>query len=289
MRKNKQSMRSLTAFLVTWAFFVLTVTGFILYIVPQGRVAYWVHWSLLGLEKDQWGWVHMMFGGVFIITGFLHLYFNWKPFKKYFADRVKGRFQIKQEIIVATILTIFIFAVSAANVAPASWFIDLNGWIKDSWITSPELEPPYGHAEEASLAGISRKMNFDLTQAVTGLKSKGMQFDGKKDTLDSIALKNNTTPMAIYEIIREYKREEPNAELASLSPAEIEEKFSGTGLGRKSIAEICDENGIELQSGLDALSQAGIDASADLTAREVAEQHHLTPIDLVTILFSGEK
>ena len=38
MRKNKQSARSLTAFLVTWAFVVLTVTGIVLYVVPQGRI-----------------------------------------------------------------------------------------------------------------------------------------------------------------------------------------------------------------------------------------------------------
>ena len=40
MIKNKQSLRSPIAFSVTWAFVVLTVTGIVLYIVPQGRIAY---------------------------------------------------------------------------------------------------------------------------------------------------------------------------------------------------------------------------------------------------------
>jgi hypothetical protein len=69
MRKNKHSIRSLTAFIVTWAFIVLMVTGLVLYVVPHGRVAYWVHWSLVGLEKDQWAWVHMIFGGIVIVAG----------------------------------------------------------------------------------------------------------------------------------------------------------------------------------------------------------------------------
>ena len=60
MIKNKQSTRSLIAFLVTWAFLVLMVSGIVLYLVPQGRVAYWVHWSLAGLDKEQWAAVHMM-------------------------------------------------------------------------------------------------------------------------------------------------------------------------------------------------------------------------------------
>ena len=70
MRKNKQSARSLTAFLVTGSFLVLTVTGIVLYVVPQGRVAYWVHWSLAGMEKDQWAWAHMIFGALFIVTSY---------------------------------------------------------------------------------------------------------------------------------------------------------------------------------------------------------------------------
>ncbi len=55
MIKNKHSSRSLIAFMVTWSFAVLTVTGIVLYIVPQGRIAYWTLWSFLGLSKDQWG------------------------------------------------------------------------------------------------------------------------------------------------------------------------------------------------------------------------------------------
>ncbi len=59
MIKNKQSTRSFVAFLVTWSFVVLTVTGLVLYIVPQGRVAYWIHRSMLGLGKESWGDVHI--------------------------------------------------------------------------------------------------------------------------------------------------------------------------------------------------------------------------------------
>ncbi|WP_029131881.1 DUF4405 domain-containing protein [Sedimenticola selenatireducens] len=105
MIKNKQSLRSLIAFLVTWAFVVLTVTGIILYIIPHGRIAYWTHWSLAGLGKEQWGWVHMMFGGIFIVTGALHLYYNWKPFKKYLAERVRGKLNLSHELVASLLLT----------------------------------------------------------------------------------------------------------------------------------------------------------------------------------------
>ena len=284
MRKNKQSARSLTAFIVTWSFIVLTVTGIILYIVPQGRVAYWVHWSLAGMEKEQWSWVHMMFGGVFIVAGFLHLYFNWKPFKKFLADRVSGHIIPKQEVFIATIITVVIFVISALNVPPASWVIDANKWIKSTWVTSPELEPPFGHAEEASLAGLSRKMNFDLDKVLQELAQQNIEFTGKRDTLEKIARRNNTTPMALYGLINRHRLPEPEVVVSSLTPEEIEARYSGTGLGRKSIAELCETVGIDLQQSLAKLSRAGIDATAGDKTRDVADEHDRSPIELLTIM-----
>lgn len=53
----------------------------------------------------------MMFGGMFIVTGVLHLYFNWKPFKKYLAARVQGHLALKREALIATAITIALFVV----------------------------------------------------------------------------------------------------------------------------------------------------------------------------------
>lgn len=283
MHKNKQSTRSLVAFLVTWSFLVLTVTGIVLYIVPHGRVAYWVHWSLAGMEKEQWGWVHMMFGGVFIITGILHLYYNWKPFKKYFAVRIKGHLEFKQEIVVATALTILIFFLSVLNIPPASWVIDLNSWIKGTWVTSPDLEPPFGHAEEVSLAGISRRMNIDLKKAMNELEINGIHIESQRDSLEKIARSNNTTPMAVYGLIKKFENPSPTSKNLT-TPEEIEAQYSGTGLGRKSLTEICHTVDIDIDMALKRLSKAGIQATGGDNVRELAEKYNRSPIDLLKIM-----
>ena len=97
MSKNPFNFRSFTAFIVTWAFLVATVTGVVLYIVPQGRIANWVDWQLLGLLKEDWGNIHLVFGAIFIAGGALHLYFNWKPFTNYLAERISGHLHPKKE------------------------------------------------------------------------------------------------------------------------------------------------------------------------------------------------
>ncbi len=288
MQKNKQSTRSLIAFLVTWSFLVLTITGLVLYIVPQGRIAYWVHWSLLGLEKAQWGWVHIMFGGIFIATGILHLYFNWKPFKKYLAERVKGHLEIKRELVISLAITLAVIGLSIARLPPVSWVIDLNESIKDSWVTSPELEPPFGHAEEASLAGIARRMNLDLQAGMAELKRQGIRFDSKRDSLEKIARLNDTTPMAVYAVIRKFEQATESGSAALSSPEEIEAKYGGTGLGRKSLEEICSTVGLDLELALKRLQSAGIEAGAADSARALADQHDLSPIDLLKIMMLAD-
>jgi hypothetical protein len=285
MRTNKQSLRSLTAFVVTWAFLILTVTGLVLYVVPHGRVAYWVHWSLLGLSKDQWTWVHMMFGGLFVVSGIVHLYFNWKPFKQYLVDRVSGHLALKREAVLATLLTLAVFALSAADLPPASWVIDLNDRIKGSWVTAPELEPPFGHAEQVSLAGIARRMDLDLEAGLAALRANDIAFNGPAATLEEIAKRNGITPMAVYSLLQAH----PAATAAAPKPttaAAIEARYAGTGLGRKTLAEVCEIAELESTECLARLSQAGVDAEPDDRLRALADTHQRTPTELLTILLA---
>jgi len=114
-----------------------------------------------------------MFGGVFIATGVLHLYYNWKPFKKYLAERAKGHIQVKQELVVSVALTGLIIGLSVLDLPPASWVFAWNAQIKRTWVSSPELEPPFGHAEESSLAGIAKRMDLELPPAMAALKAEG--------------------------------------------------------------------------------------------------------------------
>ncbi|UCE88880.1 MAG: DUF4405 domain-containing protein, partial [Pseudomonadota bacterium] len=205
MFQTKQSARSFVAFLVAWSFVILTITGLVLYIVPQGRIAYWVHWSLLGLPKEDWGHIHLIFGGLFIAAGILHLYYNWKPFKHFLASRVAGRLQMSRESVAAGLVAILVITSAILAVPPVSWVLDLNHTLKESWVTGPELEPPFGHAEELSLAGFGRRMNLDVKKSIDALRANGMEFS-PEDSLDSIARANGTTPMVIYGMIRGFER-----------------------------------------------------------------------------------
>lgn len=284
MLKNKQSSRSLIAFIVTWAFGILTITGLTLYVVPQGRVAFWTHWSMLGLSKEQWGDMHMMFGGIFIVSGIVHLYYNWKPFKRFLAERVKGRLHLKQEFFIAMGFTVVIVTMSVWHIPPVSWVFDLNEALKNSWVTRPELEPPFGHAEEVSLAGISRRMGLDLDKSVAALKSKGYHFDGPQDSLEKIAGANGTTPMAVYEVIRPYEIKSEPVPVTGLTVEEVENQYAGTGLGRKTLVEICIKIELAIATCAERLSAKGYHVGSEEKLKEAAERYEISPIDILKML-----
>ena len=284
MVKNKHVFRSLIAFLVTWSFVILTVTGIVLYIVPHGRVAYWTIWSLMGLEKDQWANIHMMFGGVFIVTGALHLYFNWKPFRKYLAEKVKGHLEFTREVYVSLAITGLILALSVLNLPPVSWVFDLNETVKTAWVTEPGLEPPFGHAEEVSLSGLARRMDIDLAKAMAELKAQGVEVADKRETIKQIALNNGITPMGVYAHIRRFEKQMPAGDISQLTPGEVEAKFAGKGLGRKTLAGVMAELKLDQKAGLARLTSKGIKGEGEEKLRKIADAHDITPLELLKML-----
>ncbi len=285
MISSKQGARSLTAFIVTWSFLVLTITGIVLYVVPQGRVAYWVDWSLLGLQKTHWANVHMMFGGVFIAMGVLHLYFNWKPFKKYLAARVSGHLEVTRELVASVVISLLIIAGSIADVPPVSWVFDLNETVKSAWVTSPEYEPPFGHAEEVSLRTLAKRTDLDLPAAVQTLRAQNIKFRDASDSIKSIAAANDMNPMQVYALISDLKK--PSSETVAgdaMTAEEVEERFAGTGLGSKSLTDLCLSLNVELDLAQTRLTRSGVVAQPEERLRPIADRHGASPIDLLKVI-----
>ncbi len=279
-RDNKKiNQRSLTAFIVTWAFAVAIVTGTVLYVVPQGRIAYWVDWQLLALDKSQWGNIHIVFGAIFVASGIWHLTLNWKPFAKYLADRAAGHVHVRKEVVVSTVFSVLVIAGAIADVPPISWVFDLNETVKSAWVASPEYEPPYGHAEESSLASLARRTDIDLDMAVAELRGKGIKFDGPRDSLKKIATLNDTNALNIFMLIKKFEQTPPT--LVDFTAEAVEAQFEGTGVGRKVLSDICGLTGIDQEMVLKRLSKNGIEPHDGETMRQIGDRYELAPIEVL--------
>jgi hypothetical protein len=283
-KPSKIQGRKLTSLITLTTFLVMAVTGLILFFVPEGRIAYWVHWKFLGLSKESWGNIHLVCGIVFIVTGAFHIYFNWKPLINYLSDKFSGRLTANRELMLSLAATVVIIIGAIVLFPPFDYVVGFSGYLKSGWVKDRDYEPPFGHAEETSLKIFARKMDIDLPAAVSELKDKGILFDTDEETLEEIAVRNGMTPMDIYVVIKKFEENMAPAAGVAFTPDMVDEQFTGTGLGRKQLPWLLED--LEIDPGLaeEKLAAQGIEIKEDETMKAAGTRYGIDPIDILKII-----
>jgi hypothetical protein len=257
------------------AFVGMLVTSIILYIVPQGRVAYWADWKLWGLTKTDWGNIHINLGLLFFIALFLHIYYNWKPLINYLKDKKKTIKVFTKEFNASLVIMVAFVIGTYLMVPPFSWVMVLNDHFKDSGAVKYG-EPPYGHAELSSLKTFAKKMNLDLAQSMKLLNEAGYPVNDSATTLQAIGKQYDVPPQLIFDTIKPasvvFGRESAGKITLPESPP--------PGTGNLTLADFCVQYNLSSKKVIRELKGRGISASADLTLKEIASQNQTSPIDL---------
>lgn len=267
------NIRKVTSMTMLISFVLLVLTSIILYIVPQGRVAYWADWHLWGLTKTHWGNLHINLGFLFLLAGLLHICYNWKPLKAYMKNRARELKIFTPSFNVAMILTLVVGVGTYLEVPPMSTVINFGDSIKDA-AAEKYGEPPYGHAELSSLKLFSKKQNIDLEKAVQLLEGAGIQFKDSTETLASIASANELSPQEVYKII------ESAVEKSEMNGNVTFPDSPMPGFGNKTLAAICAEFNLMFPAIQRGLAQNGIKAEANMTIKEIATENDTAPMAL---------
>jgi len=271
------NIRKITSMTMFISFLLLVLTSVILYIVPQGRVAYWADWHLWGLTKGEWGNLHINLGFLFLFAGLLHMYYNWAPIKAYMKNKSRELKVFTPSFNVALLLTLIVGVGTYFEVPPMSTVLNLGESIKD---TAAEKygEPPYGHAELSSLKLFTKKQNLDLDVAMELLAKANMQVKDSQDTLETIASVNKISPQDVYAIIK---------------PAVVAKAIAGTlsfpdtpmsGFGNKTLAALCGEYGLMFQVIRRELKQKGVEVDIEMTIKEIAAANDKDPMAIFEVL-----
>lgn len=260
---------SLTALL---SFLVTVLTSFILYVAPQGRVAYWSDWSLWGLGKTQWGNLHINLGTLFLLALVLHIYYNWKPITAYLSKARKVVVWTR-EFAVALLVTVVVGLGTYFAVPPFSSFLNLSEHIKDT-AARTYGEPPYGHAELSTLAGLAQKTGTTPEKLLEGLKKAGYPAENASVTLLTLSRKYGVSPQRIY--------------TAAVPPAPV---APGTlpasppqGTGTLPLTDLCARHGLDAGAVLAHLAAKGITAKPDMTLKQIAEANQASPLDVYALI-----
>ncbi len=276
--------RGFITFLTLLSFVVMTVTGIVLYFAPQGRVAYWVDWRFWGIDKNDWGNIHTISCFLFIFVGIYHLILNWKALVNYVSHRAVRGFRLKKEFMVALAICLIVVLGSMYQAPGIKQVLDFGDYAKARWVKSKEYDPPIAHAEQLSLKNFARKMNIDLAPATAELGKNGIKVASPDDSLSKIAKDNQTSPVNLYIQIKKFETALQEGSKPSYTTEMVDERFAGKGMGKKKLAEICRELGLDLNLAKERLAKNKVTANDDQTLHDLAGKINVTPIDILKIL-----
>lgn len=212
MGKGKFNGRSFTSYIIAFSFVILMITGIVLYIMPEGRVAYWTGWKLFLIGKDGWQTIHTVSALLFAIFGFIHLLqYNWKPFWNSVVSKSKSGLNRTWELVLALSLVLVLTVGSAFYVPPFKSLMDMGGYFKELWPHNAD-KPPVPHAESLPLREYSQMMGVPYKEAVERLAGAGIEVENDKATLREIGRENGKSPSDIGKIIGGEKRTKENVE-----------------------------------------------------------------------------
>lgn len=193
--------RRFIALLTAFCFLVLLLTGLVLYVEPYGRVAYWIDWRFLGLDKDQWDGIHIVASFIFLISAALHVFYNWKPLTRYLSGRIRQGVRQWRELMLASGIIVLSVVGGGAHWYPFEWLLELNEAAKTAWEADPAQQPPFGHAEMVSLSSLCRQLGMDEDAAMARLRSAGLRMRSHDQTVTDLARSNGVSPRQVLEIM----------------------------------------------------------------------------------------
>jgi len=279
--EKKFDWKSFISFGLLFSFIIMSITGIVLYIAPPGRVAKWIIWTFVGLEKGEWEAVHTIFSYIFFILGIFHAFtINWKSLVFYFKKKKQAGLNKKKELIAMSIILLFSYFGTIYEIQPFKSVMDLGEYVKESWEEKGQ-EAPMSRTYAMSISELS-EMVVDLSpqEIIVKLKGNSINVINKKQNLADLGKENNISPYDIYKlIIKDSKVKKQTS--SSLK--------SGSGFGRKRIDDIAEILNVDVAILINRLKKAGIDAKSGDKIKNIAESSGKRPMGIVDILKNEQK
>lgn len=273
--------RGLTSLLTFGGFIIMAISGLVLYAVPQGRVAYWIDWRLLGLSKHQWGDIHILASILFLVAGIVHTYLNWGRLWSYLRDKAHGGVKLKRELALTVAAVVLVSVSGAAKLPPLSYLLSLNEAIKHAWVSEKDYEPPFGHAELLSLAVFCQKTDIPLAPALAELKRRKLKGVDPARSLEKIAKANGMSALDLYRLIKRFEKPRLPAKALVFTPQRVEATFAGTGIGNKSLVDLAKRAGQPPQKLGQRLKALGLKVDSSSNLKVLAKRNKMPPLELL--------
>jgi len=199
-KKNVFQGRRFISLVLFFSFVLLAFSGLALYLRPEGSIASWTDWSMLGINKKGWEGVHTLFCITFLLAAAVHLAFNWKHLLCYLSGGIyRNRGRIK-ELVAAAGLVITVLALAILRIPPASKVMQWRTAIKEGTVVI-KIQPPESNFSKRSLKEILPFLGVSIDQISKILKAEGIVVTSFDESLEKIARQNRMSPQNLYGLI----------------------------------------------------------------------------------------
>jgi hypothetical protein len=270
---------------LAFSFLLSLISGILLYFTPQGKIAHWTNWTILGLDKEMWAALHINSSLIFFVIFIFHLYFNWRVLVRYVKKRAEMAFNLKYEFVFASIISIFIVVATLFNIEPFKTVIKWNDDIKNYWASQAQAQPPIPHAEDMNVTDFCKNFNISYEFFEQKMNQKNRIFKNKNETIKDIAHRNKISPADIYRFLTPsmYNKQDWGTNQAQGQPG-VHLQIQGQGWGRKTLQDVCKTINIDMDKAINILSRNGIKASKNELVRNIATNYNLRPIDIINMM-----
>ncbi|KAA3659798.1 MAG: DUF4405 domain-containing protein [Calditrichaeota bacterium] len=273
-KQKKFNWRAFVSLYVTFSFLIMVISGIVLYLSPAGRIAKWTHVYILGLEKESWQAIHIIFTFLFVIAGGFHIWYNWRPFTSYLRTKIQQNISLRKEFFATSFVVLFLLVATLANIPPFSTVIEFGETLTDSWATE-QTEPPVPHAESMTFIELAATIDKPVEDLLANLHGSGISAK-KNEVVKDVASRNDITPLQVFE------------KMKTVKVTNASSPYAGRGLGRKNVRDVCSTLQLDLEKSITLLQENGIEANAEMTLKDIAGKYGKKPVDLMEIISPGK-
>ncbi len=275
------NMRKITSMTMVWSLIVLVFNSIVLYVVPEGRIANWADWRFWGLAKHDWSAQHTTVGFLFILAALLHIFYNWKAILSYLKDKARRVRVFTAASTIGLAVTVVFVVGTYLDVPPMSTIVEFSEQIKEG-AAQKYGDPPYGQAQSSSLNGFTSRLGLDLNRSMELLRAAGIEVTDDKEMVQDIAKRSGNTPQQIYDIIRSTDSSSTAVAGESHSEAGSDSGVNPpkSGMGKKTITQLCEEIGQDCDMIIEGLKKRGMTIDPDQKLKDLAEVNGTGPMQI---------
>ena len=217
----------------------------------------------------------MWFGLLMVLAALIHVYFNWRVLLSYFRHKLTKRFALRAEWVISLVLCGLVAGGTTAGIRP---FSDLGDWheaIKRSWDRS-HRPGPVAHAELLTLRELAGQTDgIDIDTMLSHLQERGIQIESADVELADLADQARMSPKELYQIA-----------LGDQTQPQRPGHMGGRrgGIGQMTLQQYCEQTGLDLDVAVQKLEAVGIQASARMVLRDIANSSERHPSEIRKLL-----